>query len=580
MTEANPLLAPTDLSARDYEASTASDEQTTLTCLGLSLRCPKRSRPYIVVQLLSACLVFAVVIAAVGWHFGTMYPQQGKVHRSGPVRNVIMMISDGFGPASQTLARNYNQYVHKLPVGTQLSLDSILGKPLDISFVPVRFFASSHLSFGSSRTRSSSSFVTDSAAGATAFSCALKTYNGAIGVDPYGIPCGSVLEAAKARGLFTGLVATSRITHATPAAFSAHVSSRNDEDQIAMQQLGYYQLGRRVDLMFGGGLCHFLPNSTASSCRRDNIDVMKEASKLGWNTGTDRAFFDQLSPETRLAPSSFIPFTPDHMSYNIDRDPLVEPSLVEMSQKALALLDKASQKQDTGFFLMIEGSRIDMAAHTNDPSAHIGDILQYNDVIEAVKSFVDSHPDTILISTSDHETGGLSVGHQLGPMYPVYAWYPDAITGVKHSAEYIVRQLKQYKGANITDFITNTVFPKWLNSTSPEPSDVAYLSNTAPDADQMEYHVGGIVSDWAGLGWSTHGHSAVDVNLYAYGAHAEELFGNHENTDIGHFISRNLNLDLEGVTNDLKGWNPPLSAKQGVLSNEVERHIHGRHLGL
>ncbi|KAH6595593.1 hypothetical protein BASA61_003784 [Batrachochytrium salamandrivorans] len=456
MTEANPLLAPTDLSARDYEASTVSDEQTTLTCLGLSLRCPKRSRPYIVVQLLSACLVFAVVIAAVGWHFGTMYPQQGKVHRSGPVRNVIMMISDGFGPASQTLARNYNQYVHKLPVGTQLSLDSIL--------------------VGSSRTRSSSSFVTDSAAGATAFSCALKTYNGAIGVDPYGIPCGSVLEAAKARGLFTGLVATSRITHATPAAFSAHVSSRNDEDQIAMQQLGYYQLGRRVDLMFG-------------------------------------AF-----SRNKLLPS-FIPFTPDHMSYNIDRDPLVEPSLVEMSQKALALLDKASQKQDTGFFLMIEGSRIDMAAHTNDPSAHIGDILQYNDVIEA-----------------------------LGPMYPVYAWYPDAITGVKHSAEYIVRQLKQYKGANITDFITNTVFPKWLNSTSPEPSDVAYLSNTAPDADQMEYHVGGIVSDWAGLGWSTHGHSAVDI--------------------------------LKGVTNDLKGWNPPLSAKQGVLSNEVERHIHGRHLGL
>ena len=125
----------------------------------------------------------------------------------------------GFGPASETMARDYAQFVHNSGPGFMLPLDTILG---------TRYFLINSL-VGSSRTMSSSSFITDSAAGATAFSCALKTYNGAIGVDPRGAPCGTVLEAAKEAGYLTGLVATSRITHATPASFAAHVSTRDME---------------------------------------------------------------------------------------------------------------------------------------------------------------------------------------------------------------------------------------------------------------------------------------------------------------------------------------------------------------
>ncbi|CAG8657473.1 94_t:CDS:2, partial [Acaulospora morrowiae] len=148
-------------------------------------------------------------------------------------RNVILMISDGFGPASETFARNYYQYVKDLSYDFVTPLDELL--------------------VGSSRTRSSNSLVTDSAAGATAFSCILKTYNGAIGVDPEKSPCGTILEAAKELGMATGLVVTSRITHATPASFSAHAVSRDLEYIIATQQIGDYPLGRRVDLMLGGG---------------------------------------------------------------------------------------------------------------------------------------------------------------------------------------------------------------------------------------------------------------------------------------------------------------------------------------
>src|SRR6201999_2727500 len=134
---------------------------------------------------------------------------------------------------------------------------------------------------GNSRTRSSSSLVTDSAAGATAFSCGFKSYNGAISVLPDHTPCGTVLEAAKKAGYMTGLVVTTRITDATPACFAAHVNMRSEEDLIARQLIGEYPLGRVVDLIIGGGRCHFLPNTTDGSCRADDLDIVAKAKDAG-----------------------------------------------------------------------------------------------------------------------------------------------------------------------------------------------------------------------------------------------------------------------------------------------------------
>jgi alkaline phosphatase len=238
------------------------------------------------------------------------------------------MISDGFGPASQTMARNFAQYSNNYSVGYQLPLDTIL--------------------VGSSRTRSASSLVTDSAAGATAFSCMLKTYNGAIAVDVDGRPCGTVLEAAKELGFVTGLVATSRITHATPATFAAHVSSRAEESDIALQMIGNYSLGRRADLMFGGGSCFFKPKESPGSCRNDSIDVFSMARDIGWNVYQDKKEFEgqYTLPVLNL-------FAPDMMSYEIDRDPQIEPSLTEMSLKALDILNRASKERSTKFFIIL-----------------------------------------------------------------------------------------------------------------------------------------------------------------------------------------------------------------------------------
>ncbi|KAJ1950454.1 vacuolar alkaline phosphatase [Linderina macrospora] len=445
-------------------------------------------------------------------------------------RNVILMISDGFGPASETMARNFWQQTHKLPVGFMSPLDEIL--------------------VGSSRTRSSSSLVTDSAAGATAFSCGLKSYNGAIGVMDNQAPCGTVLEAAKLqRKMRTGLVATSRITHATPAAFSSHVMHRDMEDLIAEYQIGNYSLGPAVDLMFGGGRCHFNPQSAgAESCRLDNRDLWSEAKQAGFRLLKDRKEFDKLEAKAETLPV-LGSFALSHMDYDIDRNPTEQPSLAEMSDKALRILQAATKDSDSGFFLMIEGSRIDMAAHTNDPAAHVRDIIAYWDAVAVVRKFVDEHPDTVVISVSDHETGGFSVAKQLTTEYPEYLWNPHALEPVKHSIEFIAPQILALGDKDDAKYtlVRDTVFPQWLGVPNATHDEISAIAKET-DSVRLRQLLSDAESSRAQLGWSTHGHSAVDVNLYAHGKDAHLLAGNHENTDIGHFIIDMLGLDLQAVT--------------------------------
>ncbi|KAI7862119.1 alkaline-phosphatase-like protein [Spinellus fusiger] len=454
-----------------------------------------------------------------------------------PPRNVIMMVSDGFGPASQTYARQYHSWREGLDRKAMLPLDTIL--------------------VGSSRTQSSSSMITDSAAGATAFACAQKSYNGAIGVDSDGAPCGTVLESAKVQhNMLTGLVVTSRITHATPASFSAHVPGRESENNIALQQIGYNPLGRTVDLMLGGGACEFTSNLTENSCRLDTRDVFNEAKDVfGWTVQKTRAEFDTLTPESTTLPLMGL-YAPDHLSYEIDRDANSQPSLKEMAKKALGILKHASEKQGTGFFLMIEGSRIDMAAHTNDPAAHVHEIYEYNLVIQAVKDFIDANPNTVLISTSDHETGGFTIGRQIGKAYPEYKWNPEVIQRVHNSSEALARiWKKEIENHPDPDFLTHVILKEGLGITDATKDELERLNawkGSNKLNEELAYDLTDMVSRRALLGWATHGHTAVDVNLYAYGLDSDKLRGNHENTDIGDFIVDFLNLDLNDVTHRLK----------------------------
>ncbi|GME81421.1 unnamed protein product [Ambrosiozyma monospora] len=189
-----------------------------------------------------------------------------------------MMVTDGTGPASINMARSFRQHRDGLHYSDVLELDKYL--------------------IGSSRTRSNSSLVTDSAAGATVFSCGLKTYNGAIAVDPFRQPCGTILEALKLKNYKTGLVVTTSLTDATPAAFNSHVDYRYMQSLIASQQLGFNNtLGLVTDLMIGGGRCFYLPGSDPHGCRDDEWNIVEEAKTAGFNVALNREEFDQFQLE-------------------------------------------------------------------------------------------------------------------------------------------------------------------------------------------------------------------------------------------------------------------------------------------
>lgn len=414
-------------------------------------------------------------------------------------RNMIFMVSDGMGPTSLSMTRSFRQAESGILFGDVLVLDK------------------HHI--GSSRTRSTSSLITDSAAGATAFSCGLKSYNGAISVLPDHSPCGTVLEAAKKAGYMTGLVVTTRITDATPACFAAHVNQRSEEDRIAEQEVGDYPLGRVVDLMLGGGRCHFLPNSTDGSCRGDDRDVVAMAKQNDFSYVDDRNGFDGLNFGSAVKLPLLGLFAPTDIPYEVDRRQQsdIYPSLDEMARTALNALSEATRDSEKGFFLMIEGSRIDHAGHGNDPVAQVHEVLAYDQAFQSVLDFLDKDPTSgIVVSTSDHETGGLAAARQLHEAYPVYRWFPEMLINATHSAENLAHQLREHISAqqpnalkgDLVAWIREHLVQEGLgvyDATDAEINSLIDNANPFPPS----YIFADIISRRAQIGWSTHGHSGL-----------------------------------------------------------------------
>ena len=345
--------------------------------------------------------VWALIATALVIVFAVLYQHQQTAQSKSPdgrptgKRNLIFMVSDGMGPTSLSMTRSFRQIKEGLPIGDTLVLDK------------------HHI--GSSRTRSTSSLITDSAAGATAFSCGLKSYNGAISVLPDNSPCGTVMEAAKKAGYKTGLVVTTRISDATPACFAAHASQRSSEDRIAEQEVGDHPLGKVVDLILGGGRCHFLPKSVDGSCRQDEKDVVDLAKKNGFSYIDSREDFDGLGIGSAVKLPLLGLFANGDIPYEVDRRSMnnVYPSLDEMARTALRALSAATKDSDQGFFLMIEGSRIDHAGHANDPVAQVHEVQAYDKAFASVLDFLDGDDvEGVLVGTSDHETGGLATARR------------------------------------------------------------------------------------------------------------------------------------------------------------------------
>jgi alkaline phosphatase len=290
-------------------------------------------------------------------------PLEKKVIRPSKLpKNIVFMVGDGMGISQITAAMYQN--------GNRLNLEQ---------FTTV----------GIHKTYSADDLVTDSAAGATAFSCGRKTYNKAIGVGVDSLPCKTILERAEEEGLATGLVVTSTIVHATPAAFVAHVKDRNAYEEIAT-----YFPGSGVDFFVGGGEKYF------NQRQKDSRNIVAELETIGYQ------IFDSAHGDINSAAPSgkkFGYFTAeDDPSKARDGRDYLAPAVA----KALNFLRKQSDK---GFFLLVEGSQIDWGGHDNDADYIISETLDFDKAIGEALNFAKADGHTLVIVTADHETGGFAI---------------------------------------------------------------------------------------------------------------------------------------------------------------------------
>jgi alkaline phosphatase len=321
--------------------------------------------------------------------------------------------------------------------------------------------------------------------------------------------------------------------------------------------------------MLGGGHCFFTPNTTANSCRTDDLDVVALAEDLGYTFFRDRKTFD--SAPLKLPYIGL--FTEDHMSYEIDRNATQEPSLSEMAIKGLNDLNAASGKQ--GFFVLVEASRIDHAGHSNDPVGHLHDILAYNEAMKAMREWVDEHAEdspTILISTADHECGGLTVGVDIDGA-PEYWFEPQHFVNAKATPGPLATLWKAYNGTDQKAFLKENVFGRY-GIEAPTVEEYEQAIELKSDTSDFALFLAHALSARLGVNWASLGHTASDVTLYGWGVNAGKFAGNRENTEVGQFIAQQLGLDLESVQRKLRSnttW-----MKEWVMPETVDRKLARR----
>jgi alkaline phosphatase len=405
------------------------------------------------------------------------------------------MIGDGMGPAYTTAYRYYkdDNTSHKI---TQTVFDTILQ--------------------GMNSTYSHNSVITDSAAAATALASGHKTDNGLIGLKSHNKEkIQTLLEIAKEKGYMTGLAATSTITHATPAAFIAKGGhSRNREAEIARDFFITSKEGKlKFDFLIGGGEKYF-------------VDAFKDfnqtAKKYGLNLYRDGYVLENIKNFPFIAFTSY-----DYPPFAIDETQDNKYRVAKMTKKSLQLLENKP------FFLMVEGSQIDWCGHMNDIACAMREMDDFAKAVESAKSYVDSHPDTLLIVTADHSTGGLAIGDKVNKKdmklseaerAKTYTWYPEVIKKIKASSYVIAKALRESNDINETF--------KAYTAITLKKNEYHQIRQAITDKEKVRVVVTKIINRRSHTGWSTGGHTAVDVQTFAYGKGSQEFKGFMDNTDI------------------------------------------------
>ena len=404
-----------------------------------------------------------------------------------------------------------------------------------------------HLKMQSSaRTCSSTSLITDSAAAATALACGVKTYNGAAGVDADGKSVENILEVAHRKGRKVGVVTSVTINHATPAGFCAHRKHRG-----LLYQIGLDLVNSPYEYFAGGGFDGKQNDKKDPQYRGDLLEL---AEKAGFAVATNLASFRAFKPGRR----AFYRGDDGELQYAIDADG-TQPTLAEMTAKGVELLDGPQ-----GFFLFVEGGKLDHAGHANDTATNLREVLALDDAVRVAKEFQNKHPDeTLILVVGDHETGGMAMGFGGAG----YALHLRRLSRQRCSWEQFERKVKKAKsaarkeGRQFTFKDAQALLEKWFGfdfgKVGKDSGDAAAGGKfakrrlnagrddeiwlTAADIKRLEnsFRRNGlqftaihIMSAKAGVGWSSTAHTALPVMCTSEGVGADSFTGLLDNTDI------------------------------------------------
>lgn len=462
-------------------------------------------------------MAVCLVVVFLGVNLGIAYEQKPVQHCKG----IVLLIGDGMGVNQVRSADIYAK--------------DVLGKDIVLNTIRTR---------GITATNSAVSHVTDSAAAATALYSGYKTDNRRLNVLPDCRKVFTIGHAAKEAGLSVGIVSTTRLTHATPAGVFCHTPDRDDENCIAEQLVEF-----EPEVAMAGGRRNFIPKDEMGSKRKDRDNLIQRMKEKGYRYVTDREGLKRIDPASTKSLLGL--FALSHMAYELDRLNVPklkgQPTLADMTEAALSIL----VNNPKGFFLMVEGGRIDHACHAHDIKASIYDTLAFDDAVRVALDFRKTHPEVLVLVTADHETGGLGLGR--GAEYAIDL---SGLKPIKNSLEYISKQghknptkleeVVSAGGYGLTDaekaFLAR-------HPVSIQAHDVPELKGMAKVDEYMgtwlHYALSRIENERGKIGWTSVAHTAQPVITYAAGPGEKEFEGFYDNTEIAKRMCKLLGVTPE-----------------------------------
>ncbi len=428
--------------------------------------------------------------------------EQAKAEPNKP-KNVIVMIGDGLGLGQMEVARhleygkNGRLFIESLP---------------HVALV---------------RTHSADKQVTDSAAAGTALATGVKTNNGAIGVDADGNEVDSILDAFQKAGHKVGVISNNTVTDATPAAYTASVANRYSGQPAAARQM----LAAKYDVLLGGGWKYFGPK------KQNGKDLLPEFEQAGYTLVKDEEQLSSVKDADKLLGL----FNESYMNFKLDKDDVNsnEPSLELMTRKAIEVL----AKDNTGFFLMVEGARIDHAAHAADIPGVWQETMEFDRTVQQTWQWAEERKDTLVIVLADHETMGMSLTEPMNI---------DALKKITVSPEFMAGQLtKAADGKTFEPASVKAVVKKYAGFELTDQQVAEFNKHVVSDNGKTKYQykvgweIGSLIAEHYQAGAlnrvvrensTTGGHTGNMVPLFAAGPGAQHFDGVMDNTDVPKLI--------------------------------------------